>query len=63
MMMMLMMLMGVAPFTYDPFTYRPFYLQVVGKRVKIYHHHHHHHHHHRYHSRCLDLDQRIGINL
>ena len=33
MMVMIMIMMGCAPFTYDPFTYRPFYLPVVGKRV------------------------------
>ena len=29
---------GCAPFTYDPFTYCPFYLPVVGKRVGFHHH-------------------------
>ena len=37
----IIIIMGVAPFTYEPFTYRPFYLPVVGKRVGFHHHHHH----------------------
>ena len=36
----IIIIMGCAPFTYDPFTYHPFYLQVVGKRVGFHHHHH-----------------------
>ena len=33
--MMMMVLVGCALFTYDPFTYHPFYLQAVGKRVSF----------------------------
>ena len=37
---MMMMVMGCAPFTYNSFTYHPFYLQIVGRRVGFHHHHH-----------------------
>ena len=42
MMMTFVVVVGVAPFTYDPFTYHPFYLPVVGKRVADHHHHYRH---------------------
>ena len=37
--MTMVMMAGVAPFTYDPFTYHPFYLPIVGKGVSCHHHH------------------------
>ena len=40
--LIIIIITGVAPFTYDPFTYHPFYLPVVGKRVADHHHHYRH---------------------